>query len=312
MASTSRRFRDTAQTALYKGPILSIGRSCGWSQEPPMYLFARTMLENTRLRRLVTRLRIDIPSRCKNSMTSPAVEPLEVCRMAVAFIDTQEWMVHDDRTGWKWQLQHQRAGSFCVVILPLLPNLTEFSMFSGSRGVENIFLTLFWLSNITFRSTSKMKSALRSLVRCPGLLNLRRFRTDSIASVTKPPLKDITTLTSLHFVPRRFVELEYIGSLSRIKTLRLACDTGHTLLQPQLSIVLLPQSSHPTETLSMLLASLQSLEVLELYAGADLFERSGHSVSRPRSYIGSQRYTSLVRQCETTASTLKSFEIPRG
>jgi hypothetical protein len=146
-------------------------------------------------------------------------------------------MVHDDRTGWKWQLQHLRAGPFCAVILSLLPNLTELSISSGSGSVEDIFLTLFWSSSTTFRSTSKSESALRSLVRCPGLLNLRHFRTDSIASISKPPLKDITTLTSLHLVPRRFEQLEHIGSLSRIKTLRLACNTDHTLLQPQLSTV---------------------------------------------------------------------------
>jgi hypothetical protein len=237
MASTSRRLRDIAQPALYKGPILSIGRPCGWSQKSPIYLFARTMLENPRLRRLVTRLRIDIPSRWEDSMASPVGEPLEVCRMAVTFIDTQKWMVHDDRTGWKWQLRHLRAGPFCAVILSLLPNLTELSISSGSGSVEDIFLTLFWSSSTTFRSTSKSESALRSLVRCPGLLNLRHFRTDSIASISKPPLKDITTLTSLHLVPRRFEQLEHIGSLSRIKTLRLACNTDHTLLQPQLSTV---------------------------------------------------------------------------
>jgi hypothetical protein len=48
------------------------------------------MLENPRLRRLVTRLRIDIPSRWEDSMASPVGEPLEVCRMAVTFIDTQK------------------------------------------------------------------------------------------------------------------------------------------------------------------------------------------------------------------------------
>jgi hypothetical protein len=48
MASTSRRFRDMAQPALYKEPVLSIGKSCRWNQKSPIYLFARTMLENPR------------------------------------------------------------------------------------------------------------------------------------------------------------------------------------------------------------------------------------------------------------------------
>jgi hypothetical protein len=318
LASTSRRLRDIAQPALYKGPVLSIGGSCCWNQKSPIYLFARTMLENPQLRSLVMRLRIDMPSSCDESMVSPIGEPLEVCRMAVAFIDTQKGMDHNNRTAWKWQLQHLRAGPFCAVILSLLPKLAELSIFSGSGSDDSIFLTLFGQSNTTFRSIrelSELYHALHSLVKCPGLLHLRRFRTESIRSIARSPLEDITTLTSLHLTPRTFECAEHVKSLNRIRTLRLACNMDHTTPQSRRSIhsiYLLPPPSHFSESFSRLLASLPNLQVLELYAGAGIFERSDHSVPMPRVYRGNQRYTTLVRLCEIAASTLKSLEIPRG
>jgi hypothetical protein len=315
LAATSRRLRDIAQPALYKGPVLNIGRSCSWNQKSPIYLFARTMLENPHLRSLVTRLRIDMPSSCEESMASPVGEPLEVCRMAVAFIDTQKWMDHNNRTAWKWQLQHLRAGPFCAVILSLLHKLAELSIFSGSGSDDSIFLTLFWSSNTMFRSTRElkhMKHVLHSLFKCPGLLHLRRFRTDSIRSIAESPLEDITTLTSLHLTPKAFERAKHVKSLNRIRTLRLACIMVHTTPQPRRSIYLLPPPSDFSEIFSTLLASLPSLQVLELYAGAGIFKRSDHSLSMLRGYRGNKRYMILVRLCEIAASTLKSLEIPRG
>jgi hypothetical protein len=97
LASTSRRFRAIAQPALFRAPVLGIGKHCRWSQKSSIYLFARSMLEYPHLRKWVTRLRIDMPSCWGDSMASPIGEPLEVCRMAVAFIDTQKWMDHDAR-----------------------------------------------------------------------------------------------------------------------------------------------------------------------------------------------------------------------
>jgi hypothetical protein len=323
LASTSRRFRAIAQPALFRAPVLSIGRSCQWSQMSPIYLFARAMLEYPHLRKWVTRLRIDMPSCWGDSMASPIGEPLGVCRMAVAFIDTQKWMNHDARLGWKWQLQHLRAGPFCGVILCLLPSLTELSILKGADSDDDVFLTLFWSSYITLKNARKMKYALRSLMKCPGLLHLRRFRTDSIASISKSPLRDITTLASLHLTPTIFLPPKHIDSLDRIKTLRLACNVWHLPQQPRFPVVPPPSlpphvtvislpPSHFPGVFSVLLTSLPSLQTLELYASADILYEHNQNLSTSRALGESQRYMSLVHQCEIAASTLKSLELPRG
>jgi hypothetical protein len=323
LASTSRRFRAIAQPALFKAPVLSIGKFCRWSQKSPIYLFARSMLEYPHLRKWVTRLRIDIPACWGDSMASPIGEPLEVCRMAVAFIDTQKWMDHDARLGWKWQLQHLRAGPFCGVILCLLPSLTELSILKGAGSDDDVFLKLFWSSYITLKNAREMKSALRSLMKYPGLLHLRRFRTNSIASISMSPLKDITTLASLHLTPTVFLPPKHIDSLDRIKTLRLACNVWHLPQQPRFPVVPPPSlpphvtvislpPSHFPGVFSVLLTSLPSLQTLELYASADILYEHNQNLSTSRALGESQRYMSLVHQCEIAAFTLKSLELPRG
>jgi hypothetical protein len=268
-------------------------------------------------------LRIDIPACWEDSMASPIGEPLEVCRMAVEFIDTQKWMDHDARLGWKWQLQHLRAGPFCGVILCLLPSITELSILKGAGSDDDVFPTLFWSSYITLKNAREMKYALRFLMKCHGLLHLRRFRTDSIASISKSPLKDITTLAPLHLTPTIFLPPKHIDSLDRIKTLRLACNVWHSPQQPRFPVVPPPSlpphitvlslpPSHFPGVFSVLLTSLPSLQTLELYASVDILYKHNQNPSTSRAFGESQRYMSLVHQCEIAASTIKSLELPRG
>lgn len=234
LASASRRLSAIAQPMLFRAPVLNIGSQNRWYEGSPIYLFARTLLQNPGLGRCITSLRLEMPGSWGPSMETRAPGPLEAHRMGASFIDSLDWMENDAKTGWKWQLQRLRLEPFCAIILSLVPNLRELYILQGKGPVGDIFSDMFWSTSTQWLSEGGYSRALRSLRQCPGLAKLERFRTDSLEPLSKAPLKEITTLTSLHLTANigsvAFMDLR-ASFLHRIKTLRFDCNLSSDTAQ---------------------------------------------------------------------------------
>lgn len=339
LASTSKRLQAIAQPKLFKAPCLSVGRHNQFTEVSPLYLFARTLLERPELRKATTSLRIDMPGSWGGDMERRTSGPLEVHRRGAAFIDALDWMHHDAKTGWKWQLQRLRPEPFCAIILSLLDNLKELYLLKVAGCTGDVFSDLFWATSAPYMSDEGR--ALRSLRHCPGLANLEYFRTDSVESLSRSPILNITTLTSLHLAftdsNRLFHDLRP-KSLHRITTLRFDCDFMadcfyHTPTQavplplPSPNIPPSPPPGVYTIPLPLitvhgpppsvgglsheLLAALPSLETLELFANVEASYETYQS--RFTGYhLRGKRYYDLVQQCAILAPTLRKLVLPRG
>jgi hypothetical protein len=294
LASTSRRFRAIAQPMLFRAPVLSIGKYGHWNERSPIYLFARTLLEQPDLAKWTTTLRIDMPESWGGTMQTRVSEPLEVHRMAVTVIDALDWLDHDNKTGWKWQLQRLRPLPFCAIILALVPHLRELYLSRSCGSKDDLISDLFWSTSAHFMTEEEHDQALRSLVKCPGLINLKHFRTDSMIPLFQSPLMDIVSLVSLDFTSRNPVHLNLdvpLGvPLNRIRNLRMNCNLDQAIMELSSILPLLPQ----LETLELYATTLDNEQIID------------------RSIFKTDYYSMLVEHCCAVASTLRKLELPHG
>ena len=298
MTLLNRRYRAIAQPALFKAPVLGIGRRGHWNEKSPVYLFARALVEQPAFSKYTTSLRFDLPSCWGGSIDTNTPDRSEVHRMAVAVsdkIDSIEWMNRNAKTGWKWQLQHLRPLPFYAVILSLLPNLRRLNVVVSDRTISHHpFEEIFWM-------TSAKSIDLRALVKCPGLVNLRHFKTSSWTTPFQRPLSELTFLTSLDITVRNQIDVKFaFRALPQIKHLRVGCGMNE-LLDPHISCELYTFLYQFT----LMLRFLPSLETLEFYAA----DQPGGCMKKPAAKGSLAR---LLEHCGSVAGTLKTLETPRG
>jgi hypothetical protein len=280
LALTSRCFRAIAQPLWFKTPILSIGQYGRWDENSPIYLFARTLLENPDTTKWPTTLRIDMPESWGGSMETQTSAPLKVHCMAAALIDALDWMQHEHKTMWKWQLQRMRPYPFCAVILSLLPNLTSLYL-SSPKTQDHPFSDLFWSTSTHAMTEEEFDDALASLAKCPGLRRLKHYRTDSLTPLLELPLIAFTSLTSLDLTLRAWGYMHPdtpYGELPCIRSLQVDCS----------------EIGHGSMRLEGLLGQFPNLESLELRT-----LREGCGIS----------FATLVEQCRGVAPTLRKLNV---
>ncbi|KAF2821786.1 hypothetical protein CC86DRAFT_100647 [Ophiobolus disseminans] len=306
LSSTSRKYTAIAQSILFKAPTLSIGRDRRWNVESPIYLFARALLERPDLSRWTTSLRIDLPNCWDQSMEASMSEPLERHRMAVAvsdLIDSIDWMDHKAKDGWKWQLQHLRPLPFCAAILCLLPKLKQLDVVAAPNGVRSLFPDIFWMTSDHAMSKVGLKCALRSLARCPGLINLKHIRTSLWNTPFQTPLADLAFLTSLDITLKICFRDKASGyrTLNGIKCLRVGSSASE-LPSPNTGCWF----EEFLHRLKMVLTLLPNLETLEVYA------LEHHDDHMSQAAIARNVYSMLTECCLEVAATLHTLKLPRG
>jgi hypothetical protein len=92
LARTSRRFVGLVQPSLFKAPVLSIGSYGHFWEKSPIYLFARTLLENPAIAKWPKSLRIILPQNWGGNMATTTSEPKQVARRAVEFVNSLTWI----------------------------------------------------------------------------------------------------------------------------------------------------------------------------------------------------------------------------
>jgi hypothetical protein len=303
---------------LFRAPVLSIGSR--WDDESPIYLFARVLLQQPEVSKWTTSLRIDLPETWGGSMEATtsdlSEERYRVVVSIVSIIDAIDWMDPQPKKGWKWQLQRLRPLPFCALILCLLPNLRQLNLSFTIGGYDNPFSSLFWMTDVQNMSDAELHRALSSLVKCPGLANLRHIKVESL----QPPLSDLVSLTSLDMtLEHTFEEANYYNMLARIKHLRVRCDVADL---PRAGwdddndfLSILPGLGEKSgfenllARLQTMLPLLIKLETLDIYTVQDAHHASE---SHRNSVTASGKYLRLVEKCAHAADTLRALKLPRG